>query len=66
MDISIITQIIGNVGFPIACCIAMFYQMNKQAEQHRDEMEKVVNALNNNTVALTRLETKIGEFDERS
>lgn len=61
MDVTVITQLIANLGFPIACCVAMFYHMNKQTEQHREEMEKVTAALNNNTLALNRLEMKIGE-----
>lgn len=61
MEVTTITQLIANLGFPIACCVTMFYQMNKQTEQHKEEMEKVTEALNNNTLALSRLEMKIGE-----
>lgn len=61
MDTSTIISTISNVGFPIACCVMMFYQMIKQSEQHKEEMAKVIEALNNNTLALNRLELKIGE-----
>lgn len=56
-------QLISNVGFPIACCCALFYYMTKQRDQHKEELEKMVNALNNNTLALSKLEAKIGVDD---
>lgn len=59
MDAATITQIIGTLGFPIAACIALFYQMQKQEEQHKAEMDKLTESLNNNTVALTQLASKL-------
>lgn len=59
MDAATITQIIGTLGFPIAACIALFYQMQKQEEQHKAEMDKLTESLNNNTVALTQLAAKL-------
>lgn len=29
MDIQVISQLIGSLGFPIVCCIVMFYQNGK-------------------------------------
>lgn len=60
MDISAVTTLIGSLGFPIVCCITMFYYMVKQGEQHKQEMDKVTEALNNNTIALTKLADKMG------
>lgn len=57
MDVGAISSMIGTLGFPIACVIAMFYMWNKEREDHKEEMSKVTEALNNNTVALTRLES---------
>lgn len=59
MDVGVITQLIGSLGFPIAMCIAMMWMLNKQTEQHKEEMNKITDALNNNTVALTQLSAKI-------
>ena len=63
MDWSIITQLIGSIGFPIVACVALFTQMNKQTEQHKQEMDKLAEALNNNTQALIRLAAKIDADD---
>ena len=60
MDINIILQAISTVGFPIVVAAAMFWKMNKQDEDHKAEMGKVTEAINNNTVSLTRLIDKIG------
>lgn len=56
-----IIQIVNNVGFPIAVCVTCFWYINKQAEQHKEEMNKINDALNNNTIALTKLTDKLGE-----
>lgn len=60
MDASAITSLVGSLGFPIVACFAMFWKMNKQDELHKEEMEKVTVALNNNTIALTKLVDKVG------
>ena len=63
MDAGILTQLIGSLGFPIAMCIAMLWMLNKQSEQHKSEMDKITEALNNNTLALTKLAAKLGVED---
>lgn len=60
MDISTISTIISTVGFPIAACIAMFWYNNKQSDIHKQEIDKLSDALNNNTIALTKLTDAIG------
>ena len=55
-----IVSMIRDLGFPIAVAIALFWKNNKDQEQHRDEIEKVTTAINNNTLALTELKDKIG------
>ena len=59
MDVTIVTQLIGSLGFPIVACIALFYQINKQEERHKTEMEKLSDAVNNNTLAITQLTEKL-------
>lgn len=54
-----VINLIKDLGFPIAVCIAMFWMNNKQAEQHKEEMTKITDALNNNTLALTELRDKL-------
>ena len=57
MDVATITQLIGSLGFPVACVIAMFWFWNKEREDHKMEMQKMTEALNNNTLALVKIET---------
>ena len=41
MDVSAVSQIIGSLGFPIAVAIACFWYINKQEEQHKQEIDKI-------------------------
>lgn len=59
MDVSAITGLISNVGFPIVAYGAMFYYMVKQDKDHKEEMEKMSEALNGNTLALKELSASI-------
>ena len=71
MDINAITQIIASLGFPIAACVAMFWQNTKLEKQHQEEMSsinKVIGdmqiALANNTNAINNLVNLIGKEGE--
>lgn len=57
---------VQTVGFPIVSCIGLGYyvkymtdknkdEIDKINELHREEMKSLAEALNNNTIALTRL-----------
>lgn len=59
MDVSVLIQIVGSLGFPIAACIAMFWMLNKQQDQHREEMDAIRESLNANTAALSDLRATI-------
>jgi len=64
MDVGVITQLISSLGFPIACVCAMFYYWNKEREAHKTEMQAMTEALNNNTVALTKIQAIIERKEE--
>ena len=55
MDANTIVQLVGSLGFPIVMCGALFWRMVKSDEQHKEEMDKLSEALNNNTIAITKL-----------
>lgn len=60
MDASAVIQIISNVGFPIAVCLICFWYVNKLTETHKDEVDKLTDALNNNTLVMQKLCDKLG------
>ena len=55
MDFSAVSQLISSVGFPIAACVALFWQMNKESTKHKEEMDALKESLNQNTLAITKL-----------
>lgn len=46
---------ISTVGFPIVMCGALFWKMDKQDKEHKEELNKSTEAINNNTVVLQKL-----------
>lgn len=59
MDVNLLIQLVGSLGFPIVACGALFWRMIKSDEQHKEEMNKMSKALNNNTSALVKLTEKL-------
>lgn len=58
MDLTAITQLISTIGFPIAACIAIFYMMNKEREDHKNEVDAlkgVISEINTTLAALKQL-----------
>lgn len=66
MDVQLLLQAVTSVGFPIVCCGAMMWyvkystdknreEVSRLNDQHAKEMSEVVQAINNNTVALQKL-----------
>lgn len=64
MDITSILQAISTVGFPIVACIAMFIRMDKSDQRHSEEIDKLSEAINNNTVVMTQLAERLRGTDE--
>ena len=59
MDGDSVSQLISNVGFPVAVCIALFFYMEKQNERHQQETDKLNETVQSNTKVLTELCTLI-------
>jgi len=55
MDVSGLIQVVGSLGFPVAACIAVFWYLMKESENHKQEVNNLSEALQNNTIALTKL-----------
>ena len=72
MDAGNIAGLISNVGFPIVCFLAaawyVKYREDKNDEKidklntmHDEENKRMVDALNNNTLAITKLTDTLGK-----
>lgn len=59
MDLEIIMQAISTIGFPIACCIGLFWYLNAERESHKEETAALAKALNDNTLVMNELKTML-------
>lgn len=60
MDFATITQFISTLGFPIGVCLICFWYINKREEQHKEEVTKLSEAINNNTIVMQKLVDRLG------
>lgn len=59
MSVQDIINIVSTVGFPIVCCAACFWYINKTGTEHKQEMDKMSEAINNNTIIMQKLLTHL-------
>lgn len=64
MEISEIITAITTVGFPIVAYGALFWYIITKDKAHADEVNKMTEAINNNTIALTKLIDKMESEDK--
>lgn len=55
MDFGEISTAISTVGFPIVCFFLMYKALIDTQRAHKEEMDKMSEAIHNNTLALTKL-----------
>lgn len=60
MDVSAIIQAISTVGFPIVMCLLFMYYIKYINDQHKDEIDKLSQSVNNNTLVMQKLLDKLG------
>lgn len=60
MDVTMLTQLIGSLGFPIVCCGALFWYLVKEKDAHKDEMEELRKSVEANTMAINSLCQHLG------
>lgn len=65
MGVNDVVSIISTVGFPIAACVALFWQSTQMQKQHKEEMDGVKEALNNNTLVVQKLVDKLSDIAGR-
>lgn len=63
MDFNTVTQFISTLGFPIAVCLICFWYINKREEQHKEEVNKLSEAVHNNTLVMQKLVDRLGDVD---
>lgn len=59
MDITNVAQLITTVGFPIVACGALFWYIQKRDIRYTESMDKQTEAINNNTIAMTKLAERL-------
>ncbi len=70
MDLNVIMTLVGSLGFPIVACIGLGWyvkymtdtnrsDMTELRKEHKDEMTKMTEALNNNTLVIQKLIDKL-------
>ena len=62
MGVNDVVTIISTVGFPIAACVALFWQIDEMRKSYKEEMDGVKEALNNNTLVVQKLVDKLSDI----
>lgn len=58
-----VTTLLGNYAFPIVACICMAWYCKDMQKEHSEEVSKLRDVLERNTIALEKIVSKIGGDD---
>ena len=65
MDANAIVTHVGSLGFPICACIGLGWfvttELRSMRADHKEEMAKMTEAVNNNTIVIQKLVDKMGD-----
>lgn len=64
MSADILSTLLGNYGFPIAAYAALFWYMIKMDSNHKSEIDRLSEAVENNTKVMVRITEKLSLDDE--
>ena len=59
MDIQMVMNMISTLGFPIVVAVALFWYINKQNENHKEEINSLRETIQDNTNILHELKELI-------
>ena len=51
---------ISTVGFPITCCIYLIYSRSKADERYTETINRLKETVDNNTIAMIKIASKLG------
>lgn len=60
-DITVITQLISGLGFPIAVCLICFWYITQKDKQHKDEIDKLCEQQREDTAGLREETQRLSE-----
>lgn len=63
MDISSVTQLISNIGFPVAMCIYLLIYIRSFDEKYCEKLDSMAKAIENNTLVITKLMSMIDNLE---
>ncbi len=55
MELTELGQLIGTLGFPIVACCVVFWYLQKESDNHKQEMSSMRDAVNANTSVIAEL-----------
>lgn len=60
MDVTMVSQLIGSLGFPIVCCGTLFWYLVKEKDAHKEEIDELRKSVEANTTAINSLCQHLG------
>ena len=60
MEYDVLTSLITQIGFPITMSLLLFYENHRNADLHKQEMDRVIDVINELKIVITELRDKIG------
>lgn len=63
MDFTVLSQVIGSLGFPIAMCVYMVYVNQSKDKEHAEEQKQMTEALNELKLVIQKILDKLDSME---
>lgn len=59
-----ITELVQNLGFPIACCVALFWRNSKLEQSHKEDLKALETSIQANTTVMNAILSEVQHIKE--
>ena len=58
-------ELVQNLGFPIACCVALFWRNSKLEQSHREDLKALETSIQANTTVMNAILSEVHHLKEQ-
>lgn len=58
------TELVQNLGFPIACCVALFWRNSKLEQSHKEDLKALESSIQANTTIMNAILSEVQHLKE--
>lgn len=63
--VALFTELVQNLGFPVACCVALFWRNSKLEQSHKEDLKALETSIQANTTVMNAILLEVQHLKEQ-